>query len=294
MFGSIEEKACAKVNLGLRITGRRPDGFHELESVFVPVDLCDSLKFSSADQDSFHCTIPELESADNLVLKARDAFREAAGTRQTMEIRLEKTIPFAAGLGGGSSDAAACLRGMNRIHPDILGPKDLFRLALELGSDVPYFLESGWRHVSGRGEVLQPIEAIFDNPIVVVWPGVGVSTGQAYARLSEVLTRHGGYATFAGFDGFVKPGSDPKTWPENQFEWALFEELPVLRELKQEFSSLGAIHASLSGSGSTVFGIFDTDRQARAAAETLGSRYPRTHLCRPCPMGGQMASRSAS
>ncbi len=272
-------EASAKLNLGLRITGRRPDGFHAIESIFVPLRLHDSLAFRDATEDSFHCDDPELPAGgENLVLRALEAWRAETGDALPWEISLRKKIPAGAGLGGGSSDAAACLLELDCRNPGRLKKKDLHKIALLLGSDVPFFLETGWTHVSGRGEVLTQIPALFDGQVVLVWPGIHVSTAAAYARIAELLTCREGYAKFKGSERFAGDPENPASWPENQFERVIFPQYPELAELKREFETLGSLYSSMSGSGSSIYGFFDSDRSAQQAARHFSGRFPSTIL----------------
>lgn len=277
----MEKQAPAKLNLGLKILGRRPDGFHELESIFVPLQLADRLSMEVADRDAFSCSDSSLPmDENNLVVKALRLWREESHRRgrplchQAVQLHLHKNIPAGAGLGGGSSDAAACLL----LLEEHLGEGDpgfpLAELALKLGSDVPFFLQPGWCHVTGRGEILTPIEPLFQDAVVVLWPGLHVSTGWAYAELSRWLTKQGAYASFHGSHDFVNGHADPSTWPENDFETVVFAAHPQLREAKALLKRMGARFAAMSGSGSALFALFEGLQTARLVAQELQSRYP--------------------
>jgi 4-diphosphocytidyl-2-C-methyl-D-erythritol kinase len=198
-----------------------------------------------------------------------------------VELELVKRIPAGAGLGGGSSDAAACLRLLGRLFPPALPDFVLASLSLTLGSDVPFFLQPDWAHVTGRGEIITPIAPFFSDDVVLVWPGLHVPTTWAYARLSDSLTKQGRYASFQGFSGFVNGQVDPASWPGNDFEPVVFAEHPVLGELKQTLLDAGARHAAMSGSGSAVYGLFDSAQSASRVTQQLRSRHPVVQLTRP-------------
>ena len=281
MNSFVEWLAPAKINLGLRITGRRSDGFHDIESIFAPLALHDRLRVELADEDSFICSDPSLpHGPDNLVLRARDAFREhctkTAASRQPLKILLEKRIPAGAGLGGGSSDAASCLLAINQLLDSPLKTSLLQKICLLIGSDVLYFLTPEWMHVSGRGEVLHPVSPVFQGHVLLVWPDLSISTAQAYAALSGTLTAQRGFARFVGFHGFIGDTADPASWPENMFEEVVFREAPLLAEIKQQLLDLGALYASMSGSGSTVYGFFDSEGSVLRAEECFARRFPCT------------------
>jgi 4-diphosphocytidyl-2-C-methyl-D-erythritol kinase len=283
-----EQPAFAKINLGLRVLGRRPDGYHELESVLVPLELHDLLRGRTARRDSFRCSDPTLPAdGGNLVLMARDAWRVSAaraglpGAVQAVELELEKRIPAGAGLGGGSSDAAACLRLLDQLFPPGLGVEELRRLALTVGSDVPFFVQLDWAHVTGRGEILTPIPPFFRDAVVVAWPGLHVSTAWAYSRLSASLKKQGSCATFKGSQAFVAEVGAAAGWPGNDFEPVVFASHPTLADLKRFLLAAGARYAAMSGSGSAVFGLFDSAQSASCVTQQLSSRYPFAVLTRP-------------
>ncbi len=284
----LERHAPAKLNLGLRILGRRPDGFHELESIFLPLELGDRLRARPASRDTFTCTDPTLPAgADNLVCRARDAWRAAArerdlpGVHQPLELELSKAVPAGAGLGGGSSDAAACLLMLNELFSPGLEMSCLSTLALTLGSDVPFFLQSGWAHVTGRGEVLTPLAPFFDDVIVLAWPGLHVSTAWAYSCLSASLTKQGSYASFQGSHGFIPDPGEAAGWPGNDFESVVFAAFPQVAGLKQSLLGTGARYAAMSGSGSAVYGLFDSVQSASRAVKQLQRQVPVVLRTRP-------------
>ena len=236
-------RAYAKINWSLRITGKRSDGYHELETVFQTISLHDELSFVPSDVLSLTCddsSIPVDES--NLVLRAA----RAVGS-PPVAISLRKRIPTGGGLGGGSSDAAATLRALGNDR------KDLPQLALSLGSDVPFFLVGGTAYATGRGEILTPLPSLRGIPLLLVLPEERVLTKDAFARITRYSQPLGidAYRDFANFT--------------NDFEEPVFAMLPRLRSLKQRLSDAGATWASMSGSGSTIVGAF-TDAASRDRA----------------------------
>lgn len=243
-------RAYAKINWSLRITGKRSDGYHELETVFQTISLHDELSFVPSDGLSLTCddsSIPVDES--NLVLRAA----RAVGS-PPFEISLSKHIPAGGGLGGGSSDAAATLRALGGDR------NDLPQLALSLGSDVPFFLAGGTAYATGRGEVLTPLPPLRGIPLLLVLPEERVLTKEAFARITR-YSQPLGIDAYRDFTSFT-----------NDFEEPVFALLPRLRTLKQRLSDSGAAWAAMSGSGSTIVGAFadaaSRDR-ARAAFEDV-------------------------
>jgi 4-diphosphocytidyl-2-C-methyl-D-erythritol kinase len=241
-----------------------------------------------ARQDGFACSDPTLPTdSGNLVLRALEAWRTAArergvpGADQALELELLKRIPAGAGLGGGSSDAAACLLLLNELFPPGLELSQLQSLSLTLGSDVPFFLPAAWAHVTGRGEILTPIAPVFEDVVVVLWPGLHVSTAWAYSCLSASLTKQGLYASFQGSHGFIPDPGDAAGWPGNDFESVVFAAFPVLAGLKKILLSAGARYAALSGSGSALYGLFDSVQSASCVIRQLDNQVPVVLLTRP-------------
>ena len=238
--------SCAKINWSLRITGKRPDGFHELETVFQAISLCDELTFREAERLSLTCDDPSIPVDDsNLVLRAARAVE--AGP---VAIELRKRIPAGGGLGGGSSNAAATLLALGA------GRTDLAELALFLGSDVPFFLLGGTAYATGRGEVLTPLPSRAGVPLLLLLPEERVLTKDAFARITRYSLPLGIGAYADGFASFT-----------NDFEEPVFAMLPRLGELKRRLYDAGAVWASMSGSGSTIVGAFrDAEERDRAAS----------------------------
>ena len=260
---TIERLSPCKVNLLLNILGRRPDGFHELETVMLPVPLSDVIEFTRAGTGiELACNHPELPvDGRNLVHRAAERFRAAANIADGVRIRLEKRLPLAAGLGGGSANAAITLRALNELFDHPLTSEQLHPLAAELGSDVPFFLQDGPALATGRGETVQPLPAcaaLRGCAIVLVHPGFGVSTPWAYRALAdfpEALNgRRGRAAELAACLG----GTDPVAVGAmlyNGLEAPVLRKHPLLAEFQDYFRAAGALGTLMSGSGSTTFAV---------------------------------------
>ncbi len=238
-------RSFAKINWSLRITGKRADGYHQLETVFQTISLFDELAFRESDTLSLTCDDLSIPTDDtNLVIRA------ARAVNATAAIDLRKRIPAGGGLGGGSSNAAATLK---TLAPD---RDDLPELALTLGSDVPFFLLGGTAYATGRGERLTPLPHMSEIPLLLVLPEERVSTREAYARITRYSQPLGieAYREFASFT--------------NDFEGPVFALYPRLRSLKERLYGAGAKWAQMSGSGSTLVGAFESTavRDAAAAA----------------------------
>ncbi|MHB9028037.1 MAG: 4-(cytidine 5'-diphospho)-2-C-methyl-D-erythritol kinase [Candidatus Latescibacterota bacterium] len=262
----ITEKAPAKINLGLKILRKRPDGFHDILSLFQTITLCDELDLSGQGS-GLDCDCPDLSCGpDNLVLKADRVFREATGFNQPVHFSLRKRIPAGAGLGGGSSDAAAALRGLARMSGGEAGVSgELLRACAEkLGSDVPFLLAGGTAVVEGRGEHMEPVAWPFDFTYLLVYPGFGVSTGWAYAQVRQYAGESGLYRDAVESLKTGHPNKEKFLEAlSNDFEPAVFPHYPVLAEIKQGMLSCGAVSSFLTGSGSTIVGLFEEPETAR-------------------------------
>jgi 4-diphosphocytidyl-2-C-methyl-D-erythritol kinase len=267
--------AHAKLNLRLAVVAREASGYHQIETLFCLIELADEVEVALADDDITldvtHHT-PGRDADDlgppelNLAVRAAREFQAAAGVRTGAAIRLTKHIPAGAGLGGGSSDAAAVLRALNELHGEPLDMAALMRVGATLGSDVPFFvagcaLALGW----GRGGRLMALPPLPPRAVLLAVPRTGVSTADAYAQLAA---RRGAAAAEVAL--LPVP---PLTWRDvqriasNDFEDVIFERLPRLAGLKRALESAGAAPALMTGSGSVVFGVFEDGPQAVRAVE---------------------------
>jgi 4-diphosphocytidyl-2-C-methyl-D-erythritol kinase len=261
--------APAKINLFLEIVARRPDGFHEIESVLQLVDLCDEVRLCRRrDGIRLHVSGAELpEGRDNLAYRAAAAALETAGVSDGVEIRLVKRIPVGGGLGGGSSNAAAVLLGVSRLYDFRWSHEALHRLAGDLGSDVPFFLTDGVAVARGRGELLTPLAAWTPQWLVLANPGISISTGWAYGEASSKLTGCQARVRLPTFTA-GRPLAWPPVWAFNRFEDVVLPHRPEVAALKSFLEEGGGRPALLSGSGASVFAIVAD----AAAAEALAAR----------------------
>ena len=273
MTSSIEIQSYAKINWTLDVLFKRDDGYHELRTIYQTVSLHDTLTVTETEGPiQVHCADPRVPSDEtNLAFKAAVMLRKAAATTRGARIEIEKRIPVAAGLGGGSSNAAATLLALIKLWQIELTDQELFRIAASLGSDVPFFLLGGTALGVGRGEEVSPLEQIHCHHLLLVNPGFAVSTREAYESLSR-LTRSEA-APIIPFALMAANGiSGLPLAARNDLEEAVLAAHPEIAEVKRRLLSLGARHAQMSGSGATVFGVFDNSQaiehaesEARAA-----------------------------
>jgi 4-diphosphocytidyl-2-C-methyl-D-erythritol kinase len=271
-------RAFAKINLDLKILGRRTDGYHEVRTTLQTIDWCDEIRIDPASRFTFACEggPPGIaQDEGNLVVRAVREFEKRLGQPLNVRIELRKNIPVGAGLGGGSADAAVTLLGLKQMHPETLSPEEFLRCLRALGSDVPFFAQGGRALGTGRGDEVLPQEDECGYWLVVVHSGVYVSTAEAYSW----LTVSGKSNTIEGFYNPSDPGRGVDL-PGNDFESAVFGQHPVLREIRNSLLQLGARQAQLSGSGSAVFGRFDREGEAEKAASQL-VQYGTARVTRP-------------
>jgi 4-diphosphocytidyl-2-C-methyl-D-erythritol kinase len=281
---TVEKSSPCKINLLLNILGRRTDGFHELETVFHPVNLCDRLAFARAAAGvQLSCSEPALPvDSSNLVHRAAAKFLEAAKISGGVRIHLEKKIPLAAGLGGGSGNAAVTLLGLNELFGTPLAPARLHELAAALGSDVNFFLQSGPALASGRGEKIQPLgnfPAMRGVKILLIHPGFGISTAWAYKTLANFPAALNGRPGRAEKLVSLLQTADLKAAAAefyNSLEAPALAKFPVLALYQEFLRENGALAALMSGSGSTTFALFGRDARVESVVEAFKGRFGRT------------------
>jgi 4-diphosphocytidyl-2-C-methyl-D-erythritol kinase len=268
----------AKVNLTLDVLDRRPDGYHNLESVMQSVDLWDTVRVRKAEgcEITVAANAPGIPSGPgNTVFTACALFREAIGVDIGLAASVEKRIPSQAGLGGGSSDAAGTLLALNELFGSPLSSDQLFELAARIGSDVPYFLTGGTALVTGRGATVKPLPDAPEMDLVIVKPGFGVPTPWAYRKLAEMSGRRSAAASPALMDAIRRRDrAEVVSSLSNDFEKVVDVEYPQIVEIRERMNELGAEASLLCGSGAAVFGVFPGPEDARSACDELILDYP--------------------
>ena len=283
----LELLAHAKLNLTLEVLGRRTDGYHEIRSVFQEIALADRLVLHPAEGLSLECSVPGLAGESNLAMAAARALAEATGCTLGARIVLEKHIPAAGGLGGGSSDAAAALRGLNALWRLGLSTERLLALAARLGSDVPFFLMGGTALASGRGEVLQPLPLVPETWFVLLFPPYPEVAGKT-GRLYSLLNR-GHYTDGSGTRRFVQAlenDSLDSGLLRNVFESVAPQVFMGIEEHMQALRDAGAERVHLAGSGPALYALARDEEHGEVVArrlEAAGHRCMVTHSVGPLP-----------
>jgi 4-diphosphocytidyl-2-C-methyl-D-erythritol kinase len=283
---AIQLPSYAKVNLGLEVLGLRDDGFHELRTLFQTIDLHDDLVLRPRDEGVVvvcdHPLVPT--DGTNLAARAAEDLRRYAGVERGVEIEIRKRLPVGGGLGGGSSNAAAALLGLDRLWGLGLGPAGLHPLARRLGADVPFFLVGGTALGLARGDEIYPLRQQLEAHLVVVDPGIHVSTARVFARVDAGLTPRENSNSIFYFVSRELEGSGAFRLLVNDLEAAALEEAPALREkggqIRAVLAGAGAHLSALSGSGSCWFGLFESAGAAGRARRALASGGFRAHLAR--------------
>ena len=283
-------KSYAKLNLVLEVLGKRADGYHELSSVFQTISLHDLLCFSGRRDGRIvlSCDDPSLPVDEtNLVIKAAQLLRARLQARPSPHqralgatIKLRKRIPVGAGLGGGSSNAAVTLKTLLKLwNVKGFAHNDLSALAAEIGSDVPYFLSGGTCLVTGRGELVKPVRPLPKLHIVLIFPQIAVATAWAYRQLKFALTKQPQYSTILAFRGRARANIlGIARLLYNDFEKAVIPHQPPIARARQDLVGSGALGALMSGSGSSVFGLYKDRESAHRAWRQLEPGWPASFL----------------
>jgi 4-diphosphocytidyl-2-C-methyl-D-erythritol kinase len=308
--GPVIVRTCAKVNLCLRVLGRRPDGYHEVQTIMQAISVWDLLRLAegcgtgdvvvqvagpergAGPAAGDRATEEPLAGKANLCWRAATVFAEHTGARQGVSIELTKAIPIGAGLGGGSSDAAGTLAGLARLRGLQLGPHELEGMAAEIGSDVPFFLRGGCCLAQGRGERLEPLPGLLMWFVLVV-PEQRVSTARAYAALTRPAGQYGCHALDAAVQGTVEAleSGDLAALAgtlSNDFAHLKTPELAEARAAVDALVKTGCLGASISGSGTAAFGLAPSREAAERVAEELGQRWEWVRVVRTLGPGEGM------
>ena len=290
----LSHKSHCKINLLLNVVGQRADGFHELEMLMLPVPIFDRLDFELLGHGiELTCNQPGIPTdSSNLVCQAAESFAAKAGVTGGVRVHLEKSIPAEGGLGGGSSNAAATLLALNKLHDQPLGQATLHELAAELGSDVPFFMQSQAAVAKGRGEIIEPVaplEALDGKSLLLVRPGFGVPTPWAYQSLAKfpgAKNRPLGQANELAkslANGSLAEAGDTFY---NSLEAPVFDKFPLLNLMKQHALANGAEAALLCGSGSTVFVICSDAATAQSLGQAIKSKFGQQSFVQTVPLPG--------
>jgi 4-diphosphocytidyl-2-C-methyl-D-erythritol kinase len=280
---SFSLKAPAKINWFLKVIGKRDDGYHNIISLMQCIRLYDDLVFEHADTIEAVSDL-DIPPDDNLVYKAASLLKQYTSYRKGAKIILHKDIPLGAGLGGGSSDAAYTLLGLNMLWGLKLNNEEISSIGAEIGSDVPFFLNGPFAIVEGRGEKVSPFKINSSTVLLLVKPPISVSTVWAYASFDK-LRIHGGHVkplTKKTFDiklvcqAFKKQDfASLSTMLSNDLEKVIIDRYSVVGEIKNRLLERGVVISAMSGSGPTVFGVFESKEEALSAAKEMGSNWCR-------------------
>jgi len=278
---TVQLESPCKINLLLNILGRRADGFHDLETVFLPVPLSDRLEFARQGQAiQLSCSDPNLPTGpENLIHRAADSFLRASGIQSGIRVHVEKRIPVEAGLGGGSSNAARTLVGLNQLFGDPLADRQLEDLAAQLGSDVNFFLHNSPAVATGRGEKVEwvePFEILRGKQLILIRPGFGVSTAWAYRSLGEhPQALNGKPGRAARLVDSLRAGQlgDGLSQLYNSLEVPVLKKYPILALYQEFLREKGALAALMSGSGSTTFALAENRNVAEQLIEAFKSHF---------------------
>jgi 4-diphosphocytidyl-2-C-methyl-D-erythritol kinase len=302
-LAEIAERAPAKLNLGLRVVGVRPDSYHEIESLFAPIELEDDVAIALGGPAGVRISVAG-DAADgvpadarNLAARAAEAFVQAARLGLGVTLSLTKRIPSPAGLGGGSSDAAAVLRGLARLAPGRISAAELRALALSLGADAPFFLNARPALVEGIGERVLPVAGVPALPVLLAHAGVGLSTRDVYAAYDSAaaLTPRTAASNLRGLLALGEESGNPRVrWPDdsndrlralllNDLEPAATRLCPLVAKLREELSQTGALAVGMSGSGPTMYAIFASEADAGRAQARIAGAGRKTWLTRTVP-----------
>ncbi|MFC2085022.1 4-(cytidine 5'-diphospho)-2-C-methyl-D-erythritol kinase [Bacteroidota bacterium] len=271
-MNAIEVISPAKINIGLNIISKRNDGYHNLETIFYPIhDLNDNLRFIKSDKLEFKSNCGELKhDSSNLILKAVQLLEKNSHKKFHLKININKKIPIGAGLGGGSSNAAFTLKAINKLFNLNYTQQQLRSLALELGSDIPFFITPKPSFAWSRGELIRPIKLKINYPILIVYPGINISTKEVFLNITPSTTK-------LNLEKLVSNSFwDIEKWKldiTNDFEQQMFQKYPILQKLKKHMYKSGALFAQMTGTGSAIYGIFKDLECIKNSYKSLNKEY---------------------
>ncbi len=274
MSNKLLAHARAKVNLSLQVFRKRSDGYHDIETIFQSINLCDRLTIGDlgGSRIEISCTDPSIPSGPkNLCFKAVKELENAAGVRLGARIHIEKNIPSGSGLGGGSSDAAAVLLALNEIKSLGLSPEQLKSAALEIGSDVPFMICGGTKLGRGRGEKLESVRPLKKGFFLVVKPKIDISTSWVYENYNFRLTKHSYRINLTAVNGILARFPEVALTFRNSLEDAVCPAFPEVRRLLEELIATKPCFASMSGSGSALYAIYKNEAEAARLAESFSA-----------------------
>lgn len=267
----IKIESPSKINIGLNVVEKRDNGFHNLQTIFYPLLLADKLSFHNANKLELNSNSDLLNNLDNnLIIKAIRLLENETDFEIKVKIFVEKLIPVGGGLGGGSSNAATTLKAINKLFKLGLSYEKLADIALELGSDVPFFLKHNPAYAESRGEKLYPINLEMQYPILIVNPRINISTRWAFEKVKPEKVKQNLRCIF---DTQKVDFNIMKTYVKNDFEPLVFKEYPQIEKIKNDLYEKGAQFALMSGTGSTVYGVFSNLQKVYLAEEYFKQSY---------------------
>ena len=259
-MNEIVVKSPAKINIGLNIINKREDGFHNLETIFYPINLFDEIRFTKSDKFSFNSNDDNLnKEKTNLIIKAKESLENYFNIQLPVNIFLEKHIPIGAGLGGGSSNAASTISALIKLFDLDIDSVTIGRFALNLGSDVPFFINPVSSFAESRGEVLSSIKLKLDKYLLIVNPGIHIATKWAFGLMKPAQPKNS-LKTFIGKSEISI--DEVMRFASNDFEKIVFEHFPEIKEIKEKMLYFGANYSMMTGTGSTVWAMFDDEETA--------------------------------
>ncbi len=259
-MNEIVVKSPAKINIGLNIISKREDGFHNLETIFYPLNLFDEIRFAKSDKFSFTSNDNNLnKETTNLIIRAKELLENEFGIPLSVDVFLNKNIPIGAGLGGGSSNAASALNSLIKLFNIEIDKNHLSKLALKLGSDVPYFLNPVASFAESCGEVLFPINLLLHKYILIVNPGIHVATKWAFGLIKPKMPASSMKSLISKSKIEIE---EVMRSASNDFEKIIFEHFPEIKEIKEKMSHFGAKYCMMTGTGSTIWAMFDEPEDA--------------------------------